>query len=170
MNLYLKFVDRICDAAAAVAGIFMLALFALGLAEIVLRSFFATSLSIAVEYSGYMLVITLFLGSGWTLRQGGHIRVTLASERLSPSARRILDIVCTIAGLLVAAFISFALVRFGLGTLERGTVSYFSSATPLAIPQLLLAAGPCVLTLAMSARLIRLLRGEPPDLGHAAET
>jgi TRAP-type C4-dicarboxylate transport system permease small subunit len=169
MNTYLKLVDRLCDLGAAVAGISMLALFGLGLAEIVLRSFFATSLSIAVEYSGYLLVLSLFLGSGWTLRQGGHIRVSLLAERLNPAGQRMLDIFCTCAGLLVAAFISTAMLNYALGTLARGTLSYYSSATPLALPQLILSMGPCVLTLAMSARLIRLLRQEPPDLGRAAE-
>jgi len=169
INAYLKAVDGLCTLAAMVAGVLMLALFALGLAEIVLRSAFDISLSFAVEYSGYLLVLTLFLGAGWTLRQGGHIRVSLLSERLSPNVQRGLDILCTLVGLVIAGYMSAALLRFGYGTLLRGTLSYFSSATPLAYPQLLLALGPCILTLAMSARLIRLLRGEAPDLGAASE-
>jgi TRAP-type C4-dicarboxylate transport system permease small subunit len=169
MTIYLRVVDGLCDLGAAFAALAMLALFGLGLAEIVLRSVFSISLSFAVEYSGYLLILSLFLGSGWTLRQGGHIRVSLLAERLGPVANRILDIGCTIAGLGVAAFVAYAMVRFGWGTFTRGTLSYYSSATPLAIPQLLLALGPCLLTLAMSARLVRLLRHEPADLGRAAE-
>jgi TRAP-type C4-dicarboxylate transport system permease small subunit len=169
MTWYLRLVDRLCDAGAAAAGLLLLGLFGLGFVEIVLRAVFAVSLSVAVEYSGYLLILSLFLGSGWTLRQGGHIRVSLLAEKLSPANRRRLDIVCTLLGLLIAGFLAYSVLRFGLGTLARGTVSYYPSATPLAYPQLMLAAGPCLLTLAFSARLIRLLRGEPPDLGPAAE-
>jgi TRAP-type C4-dicarboxylate transport system permease small subunit len=167
MNIYLKTVDALCALGATVAGLLMLGLFGLGFVEIILRGFFGISLSFVVEYSGYLLVLSLFLGSGWTLRQGGHIRVSLLSERLTASGQRVLDIICTLAGLLVAAFVAYAMLRFGLGTLAKGTVSYYASATPLAIPQLGMAAGPCLLTLAMSARLVRLLRGEAPDLGRA---
>lgn len=169
MNFYLKLVDRLCVVGAALAAVAMGALFILGFAEIVLRTVFSISLTFSIEYSGYLLILSLFLGSGWTLRHSGHIRVSLLSERLSAQAQRHLDILCTLVGLLIAAFIAFAMVRFGWGTFTRGTLSYYSSETPLAIPQLILAAGPCLLTLAMSARLIRLLRGEPPDLGRPAE-
>jgi TRAP-type C4-dicarboxylate transport system permease small subunit len=167
MSGFLKIIDGLCTAGAYVAGALMLVLFGLGLAEIVLRSFFDISLTFAIEYTGYLLVLCLFLGSGWTMRQGGHIRVTVLSERLEPSARRTLDIACTVVGLVMAVFMAAAIVRYGIGTLVRGTVSYFPSATPLAYPQLLMAVGPCLLLLALVARLIRLFRNEPPDLGAA---
>jgi TRAP-type C4-dicarboxylate transport system permease small subunit len=143
-------------------------LFLLGLVELFMRSVVGVSLSFAVEYSGYLLILSLFLGSGWTLRQGGHIRVSLLSERLGPDARRALDLIASLAGLAVAGFMAFALWRFALGTWQRGTLSYFPSATPLAYPQILLAMGPTILALALSARLIRLVRREAPDLGATA--
>jgi TRAP-type C4-dicarboxylate transport system permease small subunit len=168
MKRYLAFVDGLCDLAGGLAAAMLALLFILGLVELALRSAVGISLSFAVEYSGYLLILSLFLGSGWTLRQGGHIRVSLVSERLAPGPRRLLDILATVIGLGVAVFISFALLRFGWGTWTRGTVSYFSSATPLGYPQLALAAGPTILALAFTARLIRLLRREPADLGHPA--
>ncbi|MDX2145266.1 MAG: TRAP transporter small permease [Rhodospirillaceae bacterium] len=168
MKTYLNLVDGLCDAAGWLAAAMMALLFVLGLVEMALRSLADISLSFAVEYSGYLLILSLFLGSGWTLRQGGHIRVSLLSERLGPNARHGLDIMATLVGLAVAVFISFALLRFGWGTWTRGTLSYFSSATPLGYPQLLLALGPTILVLAFSARLIRLLRREPGDLGQSA--
>jgi TRAP-type C4-dicarboxylate transport system permease small subunit len=168
MKRYLALVDGLCDLAGGLAAVTMALLFILGLIEMTLRGAAGISLSFAVEYAGYLLILSLFLGSGWTLRQGGHIRVSLLSERLGPAARHALDLTATLAGFAVAVFISYALLRFGWGTWTRGTLSYFPSATPLGFPQLLLALGPTILALAFSARLIRLLRREPGDLGHPA--
>ncbi len=163
--MILKLIDGICDAAAAVAGVLLIALFVLGMAELVSRDFFGVSLTFSIEYSGYFLATTLFLASGWTMRQGGHIRVTLVGSKLSPNAQRVLDIACTVMGLIACGFFAWSLLNFALGTLARGTLTYFPSATPIGYPQLLIAVGPCILELALVARLIRLLTGQPPDLG-----
>jgi len=163
MTALLRVIDSVCTAGAAVAGVLLLLLFGLGLTEIVLRSFFSISLSIAVEYTGYLLILVLFLGSGWTMRQGGHIRVTILSERLPIDHRRWLDIFCTAIGLCLAAYMSMSILTFAYGTWVRGTVSYFSSETPLAYPQFLLATGPSLLVLALLARLIRLWQNEKAE-------
>lgn len=167
MNAVLKLIDGLCDAAAAVAGVLLLALFALGMAELISRDVFGVSLTFSIEYSGYFLATTLFLASGWTMRRGGHIRVNLIGSRLPPGAARTLDVLCTVGGLLACGFMAWSLVDFALGTLARGTLTYFPSATPIGYPQLLIAVGPCILWLALLARLIRLLTGQSPDLGAA---
>lgn len=160
MNLLLKTIDRLCLWSAGVAALLLAALFILGFAEIVLRSGFGISLSFVVEYSGYLLVLVLFLGSGWTLSQDGHIRVTLLSEHVPARVRYGLDVICTGVALFVASVLAFSLCTYALGTWSRGTVSYFASETPLAYPQMLFALGPVILTLAVFARLVRLLRGD----------
>ena len=162
MTFVLKFIDRVCLFAAAAAAVLLSVLFFLGLTEIVLRSAFRISLPFAVEYAGYLLVLVLFLGSGWTLAQGGHIRVTLLTEHVSQRFAHRLDIVCTAIALFIAGLWTVSMIDFAVGTWQRGTVSYFASETPLAIPQGLLAVGPCVLALALFARLVRLHRGEDP--------
>ncbi len=169
MNVMLSAIDRICSAAAAVAAVLLGLLFTLGFAEIVLRSGFGISLPIAVEYSGYLLVLVLFLGSGWTLTHAGHIRVTLLSEVVSDSIVRLLDILCSVIALLISSTLTVALIDYAYGTWVRGTVSYYSSETPLAYPQALLAVGPAVLTLALVARILRLLTGRLPEV-KTAET
>lgn len=163
MNFTLKLIDRLCILSAGVAALLLAALFAMGFAEIVLRSAFGISLHFVVEYSGYLLVLVLFLGSGWTFSQGGHIRVTLLSEQIPPSVRRVLDLMCTALALVISGVLAISLVDYALGTWSRGTVSYFASETPLAVPQMLFALGPVILMLAVFARLVRLLRGEAVD-------
>lgn len=169
MTRMLSLIDRICYAGAVLAAILLAALFVLGAAEIVLRSAFQISLHFAVEYAGYLLVLVLFLGSGWTLSQGEHIRVTLLREQVSPSLAHRLDILCTVVALIVSAILTVSLMSYAAGTWARGTVSYFSSETPLAIPQTLLSLGPLILCLALFARFIRLLKGDDPNAGTQSD-
>jgi len=169
MTQLLSLIDRLCFAAAVLAAVLLALMFVLGITEILLRSLFSISLPIVIEYSGYLLALVLFLGSGWTLTQGGHIKVTILSEHVPPHVARILDILCTGVALLVATAMTVALIDFAIGTLMRGTVSFYPSATPLAFPQLIFAVGPLVLSLALVARLIRLLQGQAPDLSSADE-
>jgi hypothetical protein len=63
----------------------------------------------------------------------------------------------------VSAYVSLALVNYALTTFQRGTVSIQISQTPLAYPQALFALSAGVLTLALSARLVRLLLREAPE-------
>ena len=163
MSALLKAIDRICGVAAVAAAVLLAFLFLLGFSEIVLRSGFGISLPFAVEYSGYLLVLVLFLGSGWTLSHAGHIRVSLLSEHVSSATKRALDIVSSLIALTVSFILTVALFKYSLGTWQRGTLSYYSSETPLAYPQALLVIGPAVLTLALIARLIRMLSGQPPE-------
>lgn len=167
MRAVIRGIDAVCLAGALTAAALLLVLFTLGLTEIILRSVFTYSLPIAVEYIGYLLVLVMFLGSGWTLSKGGHIRVTLLSERLSPAHGRTLDLACTAIGIVIAGFLSVSLIQFAWGTFVRGIVSYFPSETPLAYPQALLAIGPCILTLALIGRGLRLITGEPVDVADS---
>ncbi|NKB42944.1 MAG: TRAP transporter small permease subunit [Alphaproteobacteria bacterium] len=160
MNSVLRGIDRICVFAAGVAALLLGALFILGITEIILRSVFSISLSFSAEYAGYFLVLVLFLGSGWTLSTAGHIRVTLLSEHVSPKLARALDGLSTAIALIVSSILTAAMINYALGTWSRGTVSYYSSETPLAYPQAFLAIGLIVLTLALFARLIRVITGE----------
>lgn len=169
MSFVLRLIDRLCLWSAGVAALLLAALFVLGFAEIILRSGFGISLPFVVEYSGYLLVLVLFLGSGWTLSQGGHIRVTLLSEQVSPRLRRGLDLACTCVALAISVVLAVSLCTYAIGTWSRGTVSYYASETPLAYPQMLFALGLVILMLAVFARLVRLIRGETLQFRPAAE-
>jgi len=153
-------IDRLVRWAAYLAAALLAALFALTFVEVVSRALFDASLGFALEFGSYLVAHVLLLGSGWALMSGGHIRVSLVLDRLSGRARATVELAGSLAGLLVAATLAAALVRYTAETAMLGTHSYFPTATPLWIPQALLAAGPVVLALAFLARVIRLLRGE----------
>ena len=142
------------------AAIALAALLAMGLAEILLRGLLDTSLPFAVEYSGYLVALVFFWGSGWALSESGHIRLDFVISRVSRRSARRLDIVATLLALLAAVALAAASIAWAFGTMERGTVSFFPSATPLAIPQFIFATGPALLALGALHRLLCLLHEE----------
>lgn len=169
LDALLALIDTITKLAAWAAAALLAALFLLGLAEIALRNLAAVSLPFAVEYAGYMTAAVLLLGSGWCLRTGGHIRVTLLAQRVRPETAWALDMAASLFGLAIAGYFALALIGYAAEMMALGTRSYYPSQTPLAWPQLVLAAGPAVLALAFLARLIRLARGEAPETAMEAE-
>jgi len=71
----------------------------------------------------------------------------------------VLDGVSTMIALVVSTILTGALINYTFGTWTRGTLSYYSSETPLAYPQALLSIGLVVLSLSLFARLIRVISG-----------
>ena len=145
----------------AAASIVFLAV--LGMAEIVLRSFFAYSIQFALEYGTYLLAVAMLAGSGWTLRSGGHIRISLLSSALPTSGARTLDLLTSVLALAVSTYFCRAAIGFTIQSFETGMLSSFPSQTPLGYPQLAFAASVVFLTLGLAARCIRLVVNEAPE-------
>ncbi len=165
----LRALDAICGFGAVIAALGCAILAAMLIVEVITTSFFAYSQPWAVEYSGYLLAAALFAGSGWSLGQGAHIRVALLLELLGARAFRFADLTVSVFALSIAAYVSFALAGNAARSLELGSVSYYPSATPIWIPQAVLAFGWIVLCLGLVARIIRLISGRPSEqpAGHS---
>jgi TRAP-type C4-dicarboxylate transport system permease small subunit len=163
MRLVLKTIDAICLAGAVVAALAIAVIAAMLIVEVVVTSRFGWSQPWVVEYSGYGLAAALFAGSGWALRQDGHIRVTILFQALPDGLRRVVDILCTLAALAITVYAARALVIFALRSAELGSVSTYVTRTPLVYPQALLAASFVILALALTGRLIRLFAGLPTE-------
>ena len=159
----LRAVDAILYVGAAIGALSALVLAGMLIVEVITTSFLAYSQPWAVEYSAYLPGLVLFAGTGWTLGQGGHIRVEVLASALGGRAMRWLDLLGSAFGLGVSGFVALALVRQALRTGEIGSVSYFPSQTPLVYPQALLALGFVFLATAFVARIVRLLVGAPPE-------
>lgn len=140
------------------------------IAEVAATSLFAWSQPWAVEYGAYLCAFTLMAGSGYALRHGTHIRVMLILEYSPRRMRRPVELFCTLGALAVASMLTWGLGELAWRSLVRHSVSYFAMQTPLAWPQAMMAAGALLLALALLARLLRLLIGDPPDLGSDAES
>ena len=170
MTLILKIIDGLCVAGAVVAGLCAAGLAAMLIVEVVTTSFFTWSQPWAVEYSGYLLAATRFCGSGWTLRDAGHVRVQVLTNLLPAGAHRIADAIGTAFALGVAGFAAWAVTDYAIRSYGFGSTSVFPTRTPLVYPQGLLAAGLTILALGLLARLIRLVMGAAPETAGAEET
>jgi len=170
MNAVLTFIDTICRWAAAVAAVLVCGIAVLIIAEVVARTVFSASLSFAWEYAVYFFASAVFLGAGYTMRTGGHVRVALFRGLLGERGRKVMEVVATGIATGLSVFLAFALVQFALRSLERGSTSPTIEATPLAIPQGVLALGATLLALQMIARLIRLVTGQDAEDDAARES
>jgi TRAP-type mannitol/chloroaromatic compound transport system permease small subunit len=149
-------IEKIENAGAFMAALTLALMFLLGLAEIVTRSVFETSIPISLEYTGYLVAAAFLMGSGWTLREGKHVRVSLIKV---PEG---IELLVTAIALIIALLLAYGLISWTLGSFERGSVSYFPSATALWMPQALFTLGPVILAFSLLGRLIRLLGKEKP--------
>jgi TRAP-type C4-dicarboxylate transport system permease small subunit len=162
--MLLRAIDALCAAGAILAALSAAALALILILEVLATSFLNWSQPWAVEYAIYLQCFVLMLGSGWSLRQGGHIRVSVLLQALPRRAAAVLDQAATAFALGVSGFASYALWAQWARTYDFGSTSFYPMGTPLWIPQGLLAAGVTLLALALLARFLRLLGGQQPDL------
>ena len=130
------------------------------LAEVISVWAFNRSLEFSWEYGAFLMAGAFFLGLGWTLQQGGHVRVGILAEHLSPGGARMLDIAASSVALLIAGFLTMALAGLAWSSFTDGSRTFTATATPLAIPQAVITIGALILTLQLAARLYRLVIGE----------
>lgn len=164
LSALLRAIDLACDAGAVVAAVSAALLALILITEVVATSFLAWSQPWAVEYAIFLQCFVLFCGAGWTLRQGGHIRVGVLMQALPPGAARLLDMVATTFAIGVVGFACWALWQQLIRTFEFGSTSFYPMATPIWVPQGLLTLGVTLLLLGFVARLLRLVVGEQADL------
>ena len=155
--------DSLSRIIAGAAAIMTVSIAVVIISEIIARSAFNYSFSFAWEYSAYAMGIAMFCGAAFTLRTGGHIRVSLLQSVLSHNAIHRVDIVCTILGVCISGILAYSLAMLAWRSLISGSTSPTISATPLIIPQGLIAFGAGLLALQMLARLIRLILKESPE-------
>ncbi len=157
---FLRFTDMTSRLCEGMAVVLLFGFAALMLAEVVKRGFVGGSLAFSWEISTYAMAAMFFLAAGRTLRTGRHVRVSLLLEASGPKTRRVIDLLATLAGLILAIVILVALFNLASASWSRGLRSATYTATPLAWPQALMAVGALQFSLDLCARLIRLVRGQ----------
>ena len=147
------------NATGYLAGVFMIGTLLAVLSSIFGRIVPALELHGADAYAGYCMAASAFLALATTLRRGEHIRVTLIINHLSQPVHRKLDVFCHFVALGVSALLAWYSIRLVSQSFSFNDISTGLDATPLWIPQLGMAVGTVVLTLAFAADLIDLLAG-----------
>ncbi len=143
-------------------------LVALTLAEILARALFGVSLLITSEYGGYLLLVSVSLGYGATLRDDSLIRITMVRTAVGPVWRKRLDLA---ACLLAAAICCFGLwhsVGMVLDHKELDILADSMAETPLWIPQIAVPLGFALFLLQLAATAARILTGRERAKGGTA--
>ena len=81
-------VRRVSDLLGWIAMIFMAILMFGTAIDVISRAVTGRTVPGLFEISELSMVMVVFLGLGWTLRDDAHIRVTMLTDRLKPSLRR----------------------------------------------------------------------------------
>lgn len=116
----------------------------------------------STELAGFCLAASTFFGLAYTLRAGGHVRITLAVDALPPAPRRAVEILnCLIAGTAVT-FLAWQVTLLALQSFAFHDVSPGLLGVPFWIPQAGAAAGVTVFAVALLDELVWVLRGETP--------
>ena len=102
----LKYLDSLSRVIAGAAAIVTVSIAVVIISEIIARSIFNYSFSFAWEYSAYAMGVAMFCGAAFTLRTGGHIRVSLLKSVLPNNAIYLVDIVCTVLGVCISGVLA----------------------------------------------------------------
>jgi TRAP-type C4-dicarboxylate transport system permease small subunit len=166
LRLLLDGIDRLGRLDGWIGGGCLLLLTLLMLCEVATRflsnflPFFPPTISIAWEYSSYLMAASFTFGAAMTLRVGGHIRVVLLLKNVPAPVQRAIEILSATAGFAFMAFLTSAMAKFAFAAYVRGQVST-SSDTPLWFPEAVVTFGMLLLTLQFLARAIQAALGLP---------
>ena len=164
--------DMLYRVAGGLAAFFIVAIVALvfaqvglNLADKITAAVTGSGLGVTIpsyaDFTGFFLAASSFLALAYTLRRGDHIRVTLITQGLGERANHVAEVIVTTLALGMAGFGTWYMALLVLESHEFGDKSAGMVSVPLWIPQLPVALGLAVLTLALADELVSLLRGHP---------
>ncbi len=121
------------------------------------------------DFTGFFLAAASFLALAHTLREGGHIRVTLVIGHLPPVLRKVLEFWCVLLAAAVSLY--FTYYTFGLiaESYEYNDLSSGMIAVPIWIPQSGMLIGLVILSIALLDELVSLIMGKAPSYADKGE-
>jgi TRAP-type C4-dicarboxylate transport system permease small subunit len=155
MKKIANLIDKASQVGAYLSGFFMILIVILILVEIFLRTFFKTSTLIADEYSAYFFVVVVLFGLPYTLKEKGHIRISIITSRLNKKLQLIFDIAAIAIALTLCLFICYhsILMVYDAYSLEMTADSI--AETPIYIPQIVIPIGFILFSFQFIAELLK---------------
>jgi TRAP-type C4-dicarboxylate transport system permease small subunit len=111
------------------------------------------------EFAGFFLAASSFLALAYTLRHGGHVRVSLLVRRFTGATRRAFELWCSGFAALLCGYFAYFTVRLMIESWRFGDLSPGLIPVPLWIPQTSIALGLIVLAVALVDEFVTVLRG-----------
>ena len=170
------FLDRLYLGAAwvAAAAIFAIALLisaqvTLNFTTRVLGLGLPSSIPSYADFSGFLLAAATFLALPWTLRSGGHIRVSLLTRRVAGRARTLLEVAVLAIAAGLVAWICWYLVLLVGESIHYGDVSSGTIPVPLWLPQGVMTLGTGLLLVALIDSMVGTWRAGVPTIEDGEE-
>jgi len=110
----------------------------------------------STDYAGYCMAAASFFALAYAFNKGSHIRVTLVLSKLG-KYRRIGEIWCFSVAAALSVYFAYYAIKTVQGSIRWNDISQGQDATPLWIPQLVMAAGTVVLAIALIDNLLSLI-------------
>lgn len=126
--------------------------------EVLARTLLGYSTLLADEMSAYLLVLLLFMGLAYTLRNGGMLRVEFLFKRMPPRIQIWVEAVSSMLALIYMIILSYQCWLFLYESYDLGYTSVRPSGIHLWIPQLFIPVGCSLMVLEFAAHMGRLLR------------
>jgi TRAP-type C4-dicarboxylate transport system permease small subunit len=144
-------VERACRLVCVAALVVMLAVIGV---DILTRSLFNFSFEISDELGGYLLVVIAFVSLPVCQIGDSFHHVELIQSRLPPIARAISHVIFDLLSLAFCALLLWQLVRFEITSFRFDDHAPTYLATPLWIPQAVMALGAAALCFSMVRTLV----------------
>ena len=148
-------IEHACEIACALALVTMMVMIG---AEVFVRSLLGFSLQITDEIGGYLLVAISFLSLSVAEAHGAFHHVEFVQNRLGERGRLISRIVFDLLSLLFCVLLDWQLIRVEIGTWDSGDVAPTILATPLWIPEMMMAIGTTALCFTLVKALLAKIR------------
>ena len=159
--------DRLYDACGAIAAVFLLILLAVIVLQMAAR-WSGQQFPGSTDYAGYCMAAASFFALAYSLNRGAHIRVSLLLIKLG-RWRRAGEIWCFGIGSALACYFAFYAIKAVGVSYELNDISQGQDATPLWIPQLVMAIGGTLFAIALVDRLAQILAGGSWELSEPVD-
>ena len=153
-----KGLDGLYRTCGFIAALFLIAVLVIILAQIGAR-WLGLQFPGSTSYAGYAMAGASFFALAYTLNHGAHIRVSLVISRFTGTTRRIAEAWCLLIATGLSTYFAWYAIKAVQVSRLINDISQGQDATPLWIPQLVMAIGTVVLAIAFADHLIRLLFG-----------
>ena len=163
-----KYLHRSYDAAGYLAAFFVFGIFAVMIAQTVMREV-GMRTSGADDLTKWFSAAAAFLAMAHAFHRGDFVRVTLLIEHLGAGARRALEVFSLAVASLFCGYLAFWAARSTYESWLYKDMSDGVIAVPLWIPQISFVVGAILLALAVIEQLVIVVRGARPDYVVATE-
>ena len=157
-----KLLDWLYSGSGVLAGIFLILIAALSLAQICGRLFGFDAYSFD-DFAGFCMAASSFLGLAHTYRRNEQIRVAILVDRLTGGGRRALEMLCLSASSFLIAYFAWYAFDMVWTSYQFNDMSQGLVAVPLWLPQGGMALGLAIMAIALLDDLIVVCAGGAPS-------